>query len=118
LEVVIAAIDSRRLFILLVLSNPTYTSFFPSFMAREGCASQPIHAQSSPHRQVTTRIIWPCWFLEGGPQQLEGGGIMGNGAGSIIRGSGGDDNLFDLLLPQQPPPPPPLLLLASGGVEV
>lgn len=78
-------------------------------MAREGCASQPIQAQSSPHRHVTTRIISPCWFLEGGPQQLEGGGILGNGAGSTIRSTDGDS--FDLLLPQHPP----LLVSGSGG---
>lgn len=112
-EVVMAAMDNLRLFILVDTSNPIYTSFFPSFIAREGCASQPIQAQSSPHRHVTTRIVSPCWFLEGGPQQLEGGGILGNGAGSTMHSrDGDDDDSLDLLLLQQPPP---WLLLRSGG---
>ncbi|KAG2206577.1 hypothetical protein INT47_008594 [Mucor saturninus] len=41
-----------------------------------------MQAQESPHRQVTTRIVSPCWFLEGGPQQDVGGGILGNGTAS------------------------------------
>jgi len=77
-----AAMERRRLLLFTNVSNPMYTSFFPSFIALEGCASQPIQAQESPHRHVTTRIISPCWFLEGGPQHEDGGGISGSGTGS------------------------------------
>lgn len=56
-----AAIERRRLLpVFSDVSNPMYTSFFPSFIALEGCASQPIQAQESPHRHVTTRIVSPC----------------------------------------------------------
>lgn len=77
-----------------------YTSSLPSFIAREGCASHPIQAHESPHRQVTTRIISPCWFLEGGPQHDDGGGILGNGAGSSGKEGDGDDEVvgvFDVV---------------------
>lgn len=77
-----AAMESRRLLLFTDVSNPIYTSFFPSFIALEGCASQPIQAHESPHRHVTTRIVSPCWFLEGGPQHEEGGGMSGSGTGS------------------------------------
>lgn len=76
------AMERRRLLLFNDVSNPIYTSFLPSFIALEGCASQPIQAQESPHRHVTTRIVSPCWFLDGGPQHEDGGGISGSGTGS------------------------------------
>lgn len=87
-----AAMERRRLLLFTNVSNPMYTSFFPSFIALEGCASQPIQAQESPHRHVTTRIISPCWFLEGGPQHEDGGGISGSGTGSSGN-SEGDESM-------------------------
>lgn len=64
---------------------------------------------------MTTRIISPCWFLEGGPQHEEGGGISGNGTDSITgefdaeenSGSVGlfsqqEDNFVSFLLLQHP----------------
>lgn len=62
-------------------------------MALEGCASHPIQAHESPHRHVTTRMVSPCWFLEGGPQHEDGGGMSGSGTGSSGNSKGGGESI-------------------------